>query len=156
MRRLVSCCILAIVATAPAAAADLHLRCSGSGTANKTDTITTQRQDSKGKNTSSVTTVDDPRPFSGDALIEIVNGIGRIRVPGTLLPDVHGGSHGWFELRTLSIGDSAITAKAAITVFDHPDVRLDRISGAITIDGNVGTFSGQCKPFDPATTPRAF
>lgn len=88
--------------------------------------------------------------------VEIVNGAGRIRLPRGLLPPLHGGEGGWLELRDLVETDNEVTASAAVNFANHPKIRIDRIGGAISIDGTKGTFSGQCRSYDPATVQRAF
>jgi hypothetical protein len=148
--------LLPTALASPAAAADLRLLCSGSGTADKTDTITTQRRNAKGEISHSTTQVDDPRPFTGDAEVQITDGTGRIRLPRVFLPDLHGGKDGWFELRGLVVNDRTITAKAALSIFDHPNVRIDRMTGTIEINGNVGDFAARCQPYDPNKKERAF
>jgi len=37
-----------------------------------------------------------------------------------------------------------------------PKLRLDRITGHINVTGKIGTFAGECEPFDPAKVQRKF
>lgn len=148
--------IVAAVLSSPAMAEDFHLICSGSGVADRSDTITTNINKSDGKTEQRTTTVDNQVPFQGDAILEIVDGAGRIHLPVGILPDVSGGKDGWFELRNLDIAQNQITAKAAVTIFNKPNVRIDRQAGTLSIDGNIGRFSGTCRVHDPAKDQRAF
>lgn len=140
---------LAALLGSPALAEDFHLICSGSGVADHSDTITTNINKSDGKTEQRTTTVDNQVPFQGDATVEIVDGVGRIHLPVGILPDVSGGKDGWFELRNLVVEQNQITAKAAVTIFNRPNVRIDRQAGSLSIDGNIGRFSGACRLHDP-------
>jgi hypothetical protein len=42
-----------------------------------------------------------------------------------------------------------ITAKAFVNFMSRPNVRIDRISGTISISGRIGQFSGRCEAYDP-------
>ncbi|MBC2653603.1 hypothetical protein [Novosphingobium aerophilum] len=81
---------------------------------------------------------------------------GRIRLPRTMLPPIHGGEDGWFKLKSIVMNDREITASAAVNVMNNPKVRIDRYTGAISISGKAGDFTGQCRKYDPATERRAF
>lgn len=148
--------VLAAGLAGPALAEDFHLICSGSGVSDRSDTITTNVDKSNGQTEQRTTTIDNQVPFQGDATVEIVDGAGRIRLPVGIVPDVAGGKDGWFELRNLVVAQNQITAKAAVTIFNRPNVRIDRQAGTLSIDGNIGRFSGTCRVHDPAKTQRAF
>lgn len=81
---------------------------------------------------------------------------GRIRLPRTMLPPIHGGEDGWFKLKSIAMTDREITASAAVSMINNPKVRIDRYTGAISISGKAGDFTGQCRKYDPATERRAF
>ncbi|WDF72937.1 hypothetical protein [Novosphingobium sp. KACC 22771] len=81
--------------------------------------------------------------------IDIQNGKARARVPRRFLPTLHGGDGGWFDVIELAIGDSDIKGKVAINIANHPNLRIDRRSGSVALDGKVGAFSGQCEKFAP-------
>jgi hypothetical protein len=80
----------------------------------------------------------------------------RIRLPRKMLPGLHGGKEGWFELREIDRSEGEIRASAAINFANHPKVRIDRKTGAISINGKAGDYSGTCQPYDPATMQHKF
>jgi len=137
-------------------ATDFHLICQGIGTANAIDAMTTNARDSDGNSASATTYANRSSGFHDEVAVEIVEGVGRIRLPRSLLPPIHGGSEGWFQLKNLKQGDNDITASAAVSFISAPKVRISRLTGAIAIDGHTGSFAGHCEPFDPATQKRAF
>lgn len=81
--------------------------------------------------------------------IDIQGGKGRARVPRRFLPPLHGGDGGWFEVQELVIDADQITGKVAINFANHPNLRIDRRSGSVALDGKVGSFAGECEKFDP-------
>ncbi|MBW7945034.1 MAG: hypothetical protein H3C60_00995 [Sphingomonadaceae bacterium] len=94
--------------------------------------------------------------FQDQVNIEIVGGVGKIRMPRTMLPPVRGGKDGWMELENLKIGDREITANAAVNFINSPKVRIDRMTGMLSISGKSGNFTAPCRNYDPATEQRAF
>jgi len=81
--------------------------------------------------------------------VSVSEGKAKVRVPRRFLPPLHGGDGGWFDVSELAIGDSEITGKVAINFANHPNLRIDRRSGAVSLDGKVGSFAGQCEKFNP-------
>jgi hypothetical protein len=73
----------------------------------------------------------------------------RIRLPRKMLPPLRGGKGGWFELGKLARTEKEITAKAQVNFANSPNVRIDRLTGAISINGKAGDYSGVCQPYDP-------
>jgi hypothetical protein len=91
----------------------------------------------------------------GDKMdIDIANATARVRVPKTYLPPWHGGTDSWFDVKDLVTTDDAITGTVLINFARHPKLRVDRHTGAVELTGNLGTYQGQCRPYD--TTQRAF
>jgi hypothetical protein len=45
-------------------------------------------------------------------------------------------------------------SSAQINFLQHPDLRIDRRSGSVAMDGKVGSFAGRCENFNPVQ--RAF
>ena len=147
--------VAVLAVSTPAMADDLHLVCRGSGTAIVTEVIG-HADHSDVPNQAAPNYAHRSMPFEDEVSVEILDGTGRIRLPRSLLPPLHGGKEGWFELRKLKLGDTDITAAAAVNFYTAPKVRISRITGAIAIDGDDGIFSGQCQTFDPATQKRQF
>ena len=80
------------------------------------------------------------------------DGNGQMRVPRRMLPTVKtSNDNGWFPLIHVSQNTDSIEAQVRLNQYNKPRVRIDRITGAIRIDGPLGEFSGQCQPYDPNT-----
>jgi len=94
--------------------------------------------------------------FEDQVNIEIIDGVGKIRMPRTMLPRIRGGKDGWFEIENLKVGEREITGNAGVNFINSPKLRIDRMTGMISINGKSGSFAAQCKAYDPATTQRAF
>jgi hypothetical protein len=153
-----SICLVAIGLGTPTAclATDLHLICGGGGSANRVSSSSIYAQDSNGNSGTATITSNGSQGFEDQVNVEIVNGAGRIRLPRTMLPPVHGGEDGWMRLTDIHETPNEITAKAVVNFMSHPNIRIDRISGTISISGRVGQFSGSCEAYDPEQVRRRF
>lgn len=141
---------------APASAQSLYLSCMGSGAAAKESSSDVQMSDGKGETSwGSVTSTRD-LAFEDEVKIEIVGGEGRIRMPRAMLPDIRGGKDGWFGIARMRFGESEITGKAEVSLFNSPNLRIDRVSGMLSINGKAGTFTARCRSYDPLLVQRAF
>ena len=156
--RLVRAIIIVGFAVAPvAASADtLHLICTGAGETPKAETSRGFATNSMGDTASATIVRTRDREFADQINVEIAEGEGRIRLPRTMLPLIRGGEDGWFRLTNIEETPSEITAKAYVNVMSRPDIRIDRITGTISISGRIGHFAGDCEPFDPSTVQRRF
>lgn len=134
----------------------LHLMCFGGGSANKTTHGVVHAWNNQGGSTSATYLGQRSQGFDDQVSLRMQGAQGRLRMPRTMLPSIRGGEDGWFKLRDVSIKPDEITASVAVNVLDNPKLRLDRYSGAISISGKSGDYSGQCEPFDPARTRRKF
>lgn len=134
----------------------LHLICGGGGTAHDTRSTNAYASDSSGNSATATIVSRQDREFEDQVNIEIQNGEGRIRLPRTMLPAIHGGDNGWMRLSDIHETNEEITAHAVVNPISHPDVRIDRISGTVSISGRIGHFSGQCENYDPTTIERRF
>lgn len=81
---------------------------------------------------------------------------GSLRMPRSMLPTIRGGKDGWFELRNLQTSEHEITGTVTVSIINKPKVRLDRYTGAISISGKSGDYTGRCERFDPAKVEKAF
>ena len=81
---------------------------------------------------------------------------GSLRMPRSMLPTVRGGNDGWFGLRNVEYSEHEITATVTVSIINKPKLRLDRYTGAISISGKSGDYTGKCEKFDPAAVERAF
>lgn len=80
------------------------------------------------------------------------DGTGTARLPRRMLPTVTtSNAGGWFPLIRLERSADEITALVRLNQFNKPRIRIDRVTGAVRIDGPLGTFSGQCQAVGPAT-----
>ncbi|MFC0588290.1 hypothetical protein ACFFF7_02575 [Novosphingobium aquiterrae] len=81
---------------------------------------------------------------------------GRVRMPRTMLPPIHGGDDGWFKLKNVKFKDNEISASVAVNVMNNPKLRVDRYTGAISISGKAGDYAGRCEKADPQQAKRQF
>jgi|GEM_PF-959315 len=94
--------------------------------------------------------------FEDQVTLHITSEEGRLRMPRVMLPAIRGGEDGWFELRNIEVEDGEIRAKVAVNILNRPNLRLDRYTGAISISGKAGNYTGQCERFEPEHTQRQF
>ena len=146
---------LAVAAPAPAEPLTLHLICQGVGdhqvAHGNSATVFGRRGAVTGFGVSH-----SQVQFDEQMSVDLVDTVGTVRVPRRFLPPLHGGSEGSFELKDVAVTDDAITGTVLINFANHPKLRLDRRSGAVTLDGKVGSYSGECRKYDPAEQQRAF
>lgn len=146
----------------------LNLVCVGAGSANKTDTTTVTGSHSgtimgSGAGFATYSGSSDAtivghrsQAFADQVRVRLDDGDPRLRMPRTMLPLIRGGKDGWFKLKNVKYGRGEITASIAVNMFNNPKLRLDRYTGAISISGKAGDYTGQCQKFDPETVERAF
>jgi hypothetical protein len=73
------------------------------------------------------------------------NGAGMIKPPSTILPPIHRGKDGWWDLEGLTVTDAAIKGKYSLNVLNHPTVEIDRRTGDIDMHGMGLRFAGTCE-----------
>lgn len=142
------------VAAAPAApeagnALTMHLICKGTGERKVVMGASGFAFGSTGQSAWGFGTRQNLSQFNEQMDIDIVNGKARARVPRRFLPALHGGDGGWFDVQDFSVAENEITGKVAINFTNHPNLRIDRRSGSVALDGKVGAFAGQCEKFNP-------
>jgi hypothetical protein len=59
-----------------------------------------------------------------------------------------GGTEGWYPIEDLNIGDSEITGVVHINMLSQPKLRIDRMTGKLSLSGGFGDFSGDCSAVD--------
>lgn len=95
--------------------------------------------------------------YGDHVTVELMGHEGRIRVPDGMKPQFrYGGDDGWYKLNNVRYSDREIVAKFSLNFMNNPEVRLDRISGHISMTGKAGNFSGECKKYDALEAERAF
>lgn len=141
---------------AAAAQQPLNLICFGGGTANKISSTSVNTYGSfsgsvgttpisgQGNSYGTLTSTRQ-QPFGDQVDIRLFAGDDRIRMPGTMLPPLRGGKDGWFKLKNVVADARSIRAKAAVNFINNPNVFIDRVTGAISITGKAGDYSGQCE-----------
>ena len=89
------------------------------------------------------------RPFSGSSTVEISSGTGRMRIPDPMVPALMSGdSNGWYPIENLFINDREITGVVHINFLSQPKLRIDRMTGKLSMSGGAGEFSGDCSAAD--------
>lgn len=135
----------------------LHLVCLGAGSANGQATSSAYLHDNYGNSAWGEVVASRTVPFADQVDVEIDDDDeGRIRMPRTMLPPLHGGENGWMKLKKVKRTDTAITGTAAVNFINSPKVHIDRRTGTISINGKAGSYSGECQRYDPATATRKF
>ena len=136
-------------ASAPDVGLTLRLICRGTGE-HRVENYGTAFAFSGRGNSTALAVGTQMNQFGDQMDIDINAGKVRVRVPRRMLPKLHGGEGGWFDVGELVIGGDEITGKVRLNFNEHPNLRIDRRSGSVSLDGKVGSFAGQCEKFDPA------
>jgi|JI6StandDraft_1071083.scaffolds.fasta_scaffold09300_7 hypothetical protein len=151
---------IAILASTSLAAQDsserINLVCRGAGAANKVTSSQAYAWDNYGNSASANVVGNRSVPFQDQVNLWIEGDKGSIRMPPTMLPPIRGGKDGWFEIKSIKISDSEITGKVGVNFMNSPKIRIDRMTGNISISGKAGDYVGRCQKYDPATATRAF
>lgn len=147
---------LAIPVSAQETGNRLNLICAGGGYANKVDQSTARAWNNYGD--SATATIQSPSRvgFEDQAQVWIEGEEGRIQMPPSMLPPIRGGEDGWFKLSSIEVTESEIRATVKVNLINNPKLRLDRLTGAISLSGKAGNYAGQCQKFDPEAVQRRF
>lgn len=138
------------------ASEQFNLVCLGAGSANRFTNSTVNAWGSGGDFASANIVGNRAVPFDDQVNVSITGDEGRIRMPRAMLPPLRGGEDGWFKIRSIKISENEITGSVAVNVINNPKLRIDRLTGAISISGKAGDYSGRCSPYDPQNVQRAF
>ena len=150
---------LALIGSAGAAQdtpLNLNLVCGGAGFANRATSSHAYATDSDGNSGSATITGTRSVDFADEVRLAIQGDEGRVQMPRTMLPLLHGGTDGWFDLKNIRATNEEIAGTVAINVINHPKLRLNRYSGAINIEGKAGNYSGHCQQFSAEHSERRF
>ena len=134
----------------------LELACMGGGSANQVAQATANAWDNNGNYGGANIVGTRSVGFVDQVNLWIEGDEGRIRMPRSMLPAIRGGEDGWFKLKSVVVNDREITASVAVNPLNNPKVRVDRITGMISLSGKAGDFAGRCRKYDPSTVERAF
>ena len=145
------------MATGTSALADrLHLICGGAGTATGSTERSVSHADAGGNSATDTVRIPYSTPYTDQVDVDIDGETGKIRVPRNIVSGIHGGTDGVFEMRKIKFSDREITATVSFNPFEGAKVRIDRMTGHISINASDGSFAGECTKFDPATAERRF
>lgn len=134
----------------------LNLVCDGGGAANKVAGATAFAWDNRGNSGAATVLGQRSQGFAYQLQLWIEGSTGKARLPRVMLPPIHGGEGGWFQITDIRISDSEITGTIGVNVMNHPKLVIDRMAGTVSLAGKAGQFNGHCQKFDPATAQRAF
>ena len=134
----------------------LHLTCRGSGTATRSETTYVNHYNQRThKNSTTTAQTSRKEDFEGFVVVELSDGRGRIKLPEPMVPPLNTRDNGWFKIHDLVVNSDEITGTVKVNFLNKQNLRIDRRSGFLTIDGGGGSFSGQCDAVD-RDTPRRF
>ena len=136
---------------------DISLSCQGQGSvmANQTSTVNQYQPGKAGHNQSGLVTTQVRRPYTGTGTVEIKTGVARMRVPDAMVPALmSGGTEGWYPIEQLNMGEREITGVVHINFLSQPKLRIDRITGKLTLNGGAGDFLGDCTAVDANAKPK--
>ena len=142
----------------PAQGSDsLTLLCTGTGSKMKTQTtfVNTYNRDKKKFDYATARTT-GRKEFSGSAYVEISGATARIKLPNAMVPPLNSANNGWFAINGFFANDREFTGEIKINGLNKPDMRIDRNSGLITIEGGLSDFSGSCDLYDGSGDNRRF
>lgn len=136
-------------AASPSSALDLHLRCDGVATYPEMQSTSASVHGDVSLNASSTTVV--AGRVQDRMLLEVTDGGARVRLPRAMIPPINsGGNDGWWQLADLTVGDTEIGGRFRLNPFNKPTVRVDRVTGAIEVQGSFKlSFRGTCSVADP-------
>jgi hypothetical protein len=81
---------------------------------------------------------------------------GTARLPHRLYAYAEPNPDGSFPLLGVVRGQDEITGRVRLHANYKPSFRLDRITGVVTLTGDLGEFSCRCDRYDPTTVQRKF
>jgi hypothetical protein len=152
---LIVCTTMLLSAAAHAEALNLHLVCEGVGDHQVAHSAYGSIFGSRGT-ANAFGVSHSSEQFAEQMDINIAGSQATARVPRRFLPKLHGGDGGIFEIKDLLVSEDTITGTVLVNFANHPKLHLDRRTGAVSLDGKVGAYSGQCRRYDSAEQPKAF
>lgn len=134
----------------------IDLVCLGEGTANRRTSSSVYATNNSGESGWANIVGNQTEPFEDQVNLWVTSEGGEIRMPRTMLPAFRGGENGWFKIKNLEISATEMNGSVAVNLINNTKLRIDRITGLISISGKSGRYVGQCARYDPETTERAF
>lgn len=94
------------------------------------------------------------RPFNGSVNVEIAADNVRMRLPHEIVPPLNSARDGWFTLNDVFVGEKEITGTVKLNAVNRAKVRLDRMTGQLTLAGGFEDFDGTCNKVDTNSGPK--
>lgn len=143
-------------ATAAYAQSTTALLCQGSGSVLESRVSNGTEYDNQthsyNKSTNSSTT--GRRPFNGAVNVEIAGNSVRMRLPHEIMPGLNSAHDGWFTLNDVFAGEKEITGTLKLNAVNRAKVRIDRLTGQLTLASGFEDFDGTCNKIDPNSGPK--
>jgi hypothetical protein len=92
----------------------LNLVCGGGGNANSASLATIHSWDSDGNTGGATVSGSRTVGFEDEVAVQIAGADGKLRMPRSMLPPLHGGDNGWFNLKNSAVTPSEITASVSV------------------------------------------
>ncbi|MFM0610351.1 hypothetical protein PQR05_38430, partial [Paraburkholderia sediminicola] len=132
------------------------LLCQGSGSVLESQVSNGMEYDNKthsyNKSTNSSTT--GRRPFNGAVNVEIAGNSVRMRLPHEIMPGINSARDGWFTLNDVFVGEREITGTLKLNTVNRAKVRIDRMTGQLTLASGFEDFDGACTKVDTNSGPK--
>lgn len=128
----------------------MELVCVGGGSAIKDASASAHFTDAWGNAASGAIYGTRRVGFNDEVSLWVEHDEGRIRMPSIMLPLFRGGDNGWFKLKSIKVTDREIIGSVSVNLINNPKLRIDRYTGAISIAGKAGNFTGRCAHYAPA------
>ena len=125
------------------------LTCRGTGISVSVSTDTTRFSGANGRSVTGYTTSSDRASYEGQVEIQLFTGKDRIRLPIAMVPRLYRSDNGWYRITDSNANDRVINAITYVTMFNTPEIRIDRIAGTIEVSSRSGSFTGDCQKVDP-------
>ncbi|RVT94058.1 hypothetical protein [Sphingomonas crocodyli] len=92
----------------------------------------------------------ESRPYAAAVTVRIAGDSGSIQLPKSMVPPIHGSGSGdgWWPLNDVIVGDKEIRAAFKLNGLNHPKIRIDRMTGMLTMTGTGFDFTGRCEKTD--------
>jgi hypothetical protein len=143
-------------ATVAYAQSTTALLCQGSGSVLESRVSNGMEYDNKthnyNKSTNSSTT--GRRPFNGAVNVEIAGNSVRMRLPHEITPGISSARDGWFTLNDVFVGEREITGTLKLNTVNRAKVRIDRMTGQLTLASGFEDFDGACTKVDTNSGPK--
>lgn len=131
------------------------LSCPGNGAVADSQSVDAVEYSYKSKDVKTTTvTTNNRKPFSGLVTVEVNGYYVRMQLPPAFVPPFSDGNNAWYVVQNVNMTDREITGELYFNFMVRPDIRIDRMTGAITMAGHYADFTGQCAVVDTANGPR--